>query len=184
MYRGLRCPSRPCDSATEPHSGLHRSHCLPFGHGFAAKRLQRGAIGACGSAASVSRPIQVLSVPLLSVNSPIRLSDFALCHASPSQRIACLPNRLAGSRRGYLTRNPGRPRAGSLRADHGRRSSVFKFRRSCSRRCSLSAPRSRTPPRSRPPVRCQSTSCAGCVPSTSCAGCVPSTSCACRRPVR
>ena len=87
----LRC--RSGDPATDPHSGTRDS--LPSLWPLCGQRLRRGpgAFGASGSAASVSRPIyRVLCrvyIPLSTL--PILLSV---------QRVACLPNRLASSRRG------------------------------------------------------------------------------------
>ncbi len=85
----LRC--RSGNPATDPHSGTRDS--LPSLWPLCGQRLRRGAFGASGSAASVSRPIyRVLCrvyIPLS--NLPILLSV---------QRVACLPNRLASSRRG------------------------------------------------------------------------------------
>ena len=78
----------------DPHSGTRDS--LP-----SHARSAFSAFGASGSAASVSRPI---SGPLPSVHSPLRTYDSAL--RSGSQRVACLPNRLARVRRGLTPEGP------------------------------------------------------------------------------
>ena len=82
-------PAIPPPSPTPAHG----SHCPPIGR-FAAASAFGAAPSARGFAASVSRPIYRVPcrvyIPLSTF--PILLSLF--------QRVACLPNRLASSRRG------------------------------------------------------------------------------------
>ena len=76
------------DPAADPHSGIRDS--LPSHAAYAAS-----AFGASGFAASVSRPVSG-PTPMPSMHTPLRTSDSAFC----SQRVACLPIRLARVRRG------------------------------------------------------------------------------------
>ena len=83
--RGLGCAG-PGEPATDPHSGIRDSlpSLAPFG---AAPSAQAAPPRQCPAR---------FSGPMPSVHSPLRPSDSALC----SQRVACLPNRLARIRRG------------------------------------------------------------------------------------